>query len=123
MNAITTTSFEELLGIQMAEFARKEGHRPGVPNMDKRIVEKCRAERLANNRLRAVGERNQKLTLAAMKKGCLTVKQIVKETGLGEESVRKACRRLHEAGLVQRNGAISISGGQAYVYKVTVTGR
>ena len=91
--------------------------------MDSRIAEKCRIERTANNKQKLIAEHNQARTLKAIKAGHSTVRQIVKATGLGEESVRKACRRLYDAGKVQRDGIVSISGGQAFIYKVTATGR
>lgn len=112
---------EEAIGKQMAALAYKEGHRAKPPKMDSHITEKCRLERKANNWQKHIAARNQSLTFAAIKAGHRTVKQIVKATGLGDESVRKACRRLYDAGRVERDGIISISGGQAYTY--TVTGR
>jgi hypothetical protein len=118
MNELSRDMLEEAIGIQMAALARSEGHRSIMPNTDKRISEKCSIERTANNRQKEIALQNQQLCFEAIEKGHMTVKQIVKATGLGDESVRKACRRLYEADRVKRSGILSVSGGQAYVYKL-----
>jgi predicted transcriptional regulator len=122
MNAITTSNFEELMGQQMAQLARKEGHISRMPEMKTHIAEKCRAERLANNTLREIGERSQRMALEAIQNGHTTVKDIVEATGLHYEAARRACKRLHDAGLVKRTGIVSIAGGQAYTYAVADIG-
>ena len=118
MNALSRDMLEEAIGIQMAELARKEGHRSIMPNTDKRNSEKCSIERTANNRQKEIALQNQQLCFEAIEKGHTTVKQIVKATGLGDESVRKACGRLYIAAMVERSVMPNVSGGQAYVYKL-----
>ena len=118
MNELSRDMLEEAIGIQMAALARSEGHRSIMPNTDKRISEKCSIERTANNRQKEIALQNQQLCFEAIEKGHTTAKQIVKATGLGDESVRKACGRLYIAAMVERSVMPNVSGGQAYVYKL-----
>ena len=118
MNELSRDMLEEAIGIQMAELARKEGHRSIMPHTDRRITDKDKINPPATNRQKEIALQNQQRCFDAIEKGHMTVKQIVKATGLGDESVRKACRRLYEADRVKRSGILSVSGGQAYVYKL-----
>ena len=118
MNALSRELMEEMIGIKMAQMARKEGHYARMPSVESARAEKCRAERKQNSRFIKIAEENKRLTYEAIANGHVTVTQIAKETGLGDESVRKACRRLYHSGIVLRDGIVNVGGGQAFVYKI-----
>jgi hypothetical protein len=118
MNAMSREMMEQMIGIRMAALAKKEGHESKFPNMDDRRAEKCREERKENNRYVGLATKNNSITLQAIADGHVTVSDIAKAVGLGDETVRKACRRLFEAGKIERDGILYRSGGQAFVYKI-----
>ena len=117
MNAISPQMIEELIGIKMAEMAYMEGHRPGVPKMDRTSIEKARKTYIANNRSQALGNRYRQTVLKAIKIGLDTSRKIANATDIPEDSVRKSLRHLEADRMIRRAGHVQVPGGRCQVWR------
>lgn len=118
MTQITTHDFEAALGAQMAALARSEGHRPGLPRMGKEAIEKQKATNLKRHHNRNIGLIYKHRIIDAIRSGIKTTPQIAKAKHIPQDSVRKACRELAEAGKIRNAGIVSISGGQTKIWEI-----
>ena len=118
MTQITTHDFEAVLGAQMAALARSEGHRPGLPKISKEAVEKQKATNLKRHYNRNIGLIYKHRIIEAIRAGIKTTPQIAKAKHIPQDSVRKACRELAEAGKIRNAGIVSVSGGQTKIWEI-----
>jgi len=118
MTAISREMFEEFIGIKMLELARSEGHFPNMPNNDKRSIEKQRQTRRERRNSPSLMDRHQKAVHYAIKKGINNVRAMSEATGIEEDAVRRACRRLYERGKIKRAGIIRKPGGNAQIWEL-----
>lgn len=120
MTAMSKERFEELIGRQMAELAHKEGHRPGLPKIDIKAVEKLKATRYAmhNHANTKRAEENKRLVLAAFMMGARTVAEAAKKANMGIERTRHCVHRLLNEGLIEDVGIMHVQGGNARLYRV-----
>lgn len=120
MTAMSKERFEELIGKQMAELAHKEGHRPGLPKIDLKAVEKLKATRysLYNHANTKRAEENKRLVLAAFMMGARTVTEAAKKANMGIERARHCVHTLVNEGVLEHYGILHVQGGQSKLYRI-----
>ena len=120
MTAMSKERFEELIGKQMAELAHKEGHRPGLPKIDLKAVEKLKATRysLYDQASTKRAEEKKRLVLAAFMMGARTVTEAAKKANMGVERARQCTRALVNEGVLEQYAILHVPGGQSKLYRI-----
>ena len=120
MTAMSKEKFEELIGKQMAEMAYKEGHRPGLPKIDLKAVEKLKSTRYSmyNHANTKRAEANKRAVLSAFLMGARTVSEAAKKADMGVERARQSVKALLNEGVIEEIGIMHVQGGNARLYRV-----